>query len=216
MGVMKRIATGASIGRSRSGGGFVDVRFEAFLDRKGVLERIGAKRAKVLNRVGGFARTAMKRSIRAPLKSKKARTVVVGGKACYVPIGRGKVLDAATGQPVTTRMAQLAHLAMRDQLKSDGAGLPPRRGALDLLRKHIYYSYDEPTESVVIAPLVFTKQPPLIGASSVPELLEFGGKELFHAKGHAWTGTYSPHPFVRPILPLAEAKLAEEIERTPL
>lgn len=216
MGVMKRIATGVSIGRSRSAGGFLDVRFEAFLDRKGVIDRIGAKRAKVLNRVGGFARVTMKRSIRAPLRSKKARTVTIGGKQVFVPVGRGKVLDAATGQPVTTRMAQLAHLAMRDKLRSEGAGLPPRRGALDLLRKHIYYSYDEASESVVIAPLVFAKQPPLIGASSVPELLEFGGKEQFHAKGHSWTGTYSPHPYVRPVLPLAEEKLAQEIESVPL
>src|SRR5688572_14814676 len=105
MGVMKRIATGV---RGPSAGRFLDVRFDMFLDRKGVIDRIGAKRAKVLNRVGGFARTVMKRSIRPPLKSKKSRTVIVGGKACIVPIGRGKVLDAETMNPVTTRMAALA------------------------------------------------------------------------------------------------------------
>ena len=214
MGVMKRIATGVSPGRV--GRGFVDVRFEMFLDRQTVVDRINAKRRKVLNRVGGFSRVTMKRSIRAPLKGKKARTVVVSGKACYVPIGRGKVLDAQTGQPVRTQLAALAHLAMRDRMKSEGVGLPPRRGPLDLLRKHIYYSYDPASESVVIAPLVFAKQPPLIGAASVPELLEFGGQEMFHAKGQVWTGTYAPRPFVRPVMPLAQRKMAEEIESIPL
>lgn len=215
MGVMKRIATGVSPGRAGRGFG-ADVRFEMFLDRKTVTDRVSEKQRKVLNRVGGFARVTMKRSIRAPLRSKKARTVIVSGKACYVPIGRGKVLDAETGQPVTTRMAALAHLAMRDRLKSEGAGLPPRRGKLDLLRKHIYYSYDPESESVVIAPLVFAKQPPLIGAASVPELLEFGGREVFQGKGNSWIGTYSPRPFVRPVMPLALDKMAEEIDRIPL
>jgi hypothetical protein len=213
MGVMKRLATGV---RGPSAGRFVDVRFDMFLDRKGVMDRIGAKRAKVLKRVGGFARVTMQRSIRAPLKSKKSRTVTVGGKSLFVPIGRGMVLDAETGRPVTTRMAALAHVALREQKRSEGAGLPPRRGPLDLLRSKIYFSLDPATESVVIAPLVFAKQPPLIGASSVPELLEFGGKEIFRAKGHQWIGNYEPHPFVRPVLPLAEEKLAQEIESVPL
>jgi len=218
MGVMKRLAGGGGRGRfgSPSSAGFANVRFEMFLDRKTVMDRVDAKRLKVLNRVGGFARLTMKRSIRAPLKSKKARTVQVGDVLCYVPIGRGKVLDASTGKPVATRLAALAHLKMRDKVRSDGAGQPPRRGPLDLLRKHIYYSYDAASESVVIAPLVFLSQPPLIGAASVPELLEFGGQEIFSAKGHTWTGVYEPHPFVRPVLPKAEQKLAELIESVPL
>src|SRR4051812_41597691 len=183
MGVMKRIATGVT---GPSKGGFVDVRFDFFFDRQGIMDRIGKKQAKVLGRTGAYARTVMKNSIRAPLKSKKARTVMVGDKACFIPIGRGKVLDAETGQPVTTRLAALAHIAMRSQQKESGAGLPPRRGALDLLRKHIYFSLDMATESVVIAPLVFHSQPPLIGAASVPELLEYGGRETFRAKGNTW------------------------------
>lgn len=212
MGVAKRISTGV---RSASGG-FVNVRFDMFLDRKGVIDRVGKKKAKILNRVGGFSRTVMRRSIRAPLRGKKARTVMVGELACFVPLGRGKVLDAKTGQPVSTAVAAQAHLALRGKIRSEGAGLPPRRGPLDLLRKHIYYSLDPETESVVIAPLVFSRQPPMSGAKNVPELLEFGGKEFFQAKGASWVGTYSPHPFVGPVMPLAQQKMEQEIEAVPL
>lgn len=219
MGVMKRLlgsGRGFSSGRmrapamGRSALGHVD--FSLFLDRKVVMERIDAKTQRVLMRVGGFARTTMRNSIKHPRTGKKARTVNVNGRLLFVPRGRGKVLDAQTGAVVSTPLATRAHLVMRDRLRSEGANKPPRRGPLDLLRKHIYFAFEPESESVVIAPLVFGSQPSLIGVQNVPELLEFGGKEVF--RHHV--GTYAPHPYVRPVKPLAEQKMAEEIERIPL
>lgn len=214
MGVMKRLAgLGGRRGRSSGGasGALGRVDFNFFLDRKHIMDRVDAKTHKILMRVGGFARLTMKRSIRAKRSGKQARTVNVDGKMLYVPI-HGKVLDAGTGAIVSTPLAARAHLAMRDRLRSEGAGKPPRRGALDLLRKHIYFSLDPETESVVIAPLVFAKQPSLIGVQNVPELLEYGGREVFRH----FTGTYAPHPYVRPVRSLAEQKMAEQVEAIPL
>jgi hypothetical protein len=100
--------------------------------------------------------------------------------------------------------------------KSSEPGKPPRsrQGGL---RENIYFGLDEVTESVVIAPLRFQSQPKLIGAASVPELLEGGGGEMSERKdGTVSISEYAPRPFVAPQQQPAEQKLAQEIESTPL
>jgi hypothetical protein len=224
MGVMKRLA-GMGGARIRGVGGgralgpsgrIAQVDFKMFLDRKLVTDRIDAKSQKILMRTGGFGRLTMKRMIRARPTGKRSRTVNVDGRQLFIPNKGNRqermVRDAQTGAVVSTPLAARAHIAFRQQQLASGAGKPPHRGPLDLLRKHIYFSYDPTSESVVIAPLVFAKQPPLIGAQNVPELLEFGGREVFKH----YTGTYAPHPYVRPTKVLAEMKMAELTESIPL
>jgi len=189
----------------------IAVKFDMFVDRPGVMRAIAAKRRKVLGQAGAYARTAMQRQIRAPKGSKKARTVTVGGVPCLVPI-HGKVVDTRTGRPVAKHLADQARAAMAARWRDEGAGRPPRRGPTDLLRKNIFFGVDLPSESVVIGPRVFAKQPKLRGAKSVPELLNSGGVEIIMDR----PVTYEPRPYIETVLPVAARKLAELVEKVPL
>lgn len=187
------------------------VKFKMFVDRPGVMRAIDRKRLRVLSRVGAFAMTVMRRMIRAPKSSKRARTIDVNGRSYFVPM-RGKVLDARTRRPVTRAEAESARRAMALRLRSEGEGQPPRRGPTDLLRRNIFFGVDTDTESVVIGPRMFAKQPPLVGAVSVPELLEKGGIEIIMGK----RAKYGARPYAAPTLPIAERKFRELIESEPL
>lgn len=189
----------------------IHVSFKMFIDKPHVMGRISAKQRRVLAKAGGYARTAMKRQIRPPKRGKKARTVVVDGRPYFVPVA-GMVIDVGTGRKATTEQAKLAREAIAGRLKGEGAGKPPRRGPSDLLRKHIYFGLEEHGETVVIGPMKFGSQPRLVGASSVPELLEKGGGEYIGNK----LVKYDPHPFAKPTLPLATKKFHELIEKEPL
>lgn len=219
MGVMKRLATGGMprirTGRyGKSSDGF-HVDFSMFVDRKGVMERVDRKTLRVLSGTGAYARSSMRNSIRSHPTSKKSRTIQVGDVACFVP-PHGKVLDAKTGRPVTTRLAALAVVAFRARTRAEGVGKPPRRGATDLLRKRIFFGVEADTETVVIGPEMFAKQPSMIGATSVPQLLDQGGREQIRMGGMTFMANYEPRPFVAPQMPIAQKKMAELIESIPL
>jgi len=189
----------------------IHISFSMFLDRPGVMRRVDKKIQRVLAQTGAYARVAMQRQIRPAKRGKKARTILVGRQLLLVPI-YGKVVDAKTKRPVSKPLADAARRAMGQRLRSEGAGRPPRRGPTDLLRKHIYFGVEPNSETVVIGPMKFHRQPSLVGASSVPELLEKGGGEIV---GGVLT-KYEPHPFVQSTLPAAERKFRELIERVPL
>ncbi len=192
------------------------VSFSMFVDRKGVMDRVDAKNLKVLARTGAYVMRAMRNSIKtAPKKEKRLTVVSVHGINCKVPVF-GKVIDAATGRPVSYQTSIAARKKIGAINKSMGAGQPPRRGPTDLLRKRIFYGVETDTETVVIGPEKFTKQPELIGASSVPELLDKGGKEVFRFARDRFVADYEPRPFVAPLVPLAERTLERFIEETPL
>lgn len=220
MGVMKRLAGGGGMPRIRTGrygkasDGF-HVDFSMFVDRKGVMERVDRKTLRVLSGTGAYAMRSMRNSIKAQPKSKKSRTVVVGDVPCFVP-PQGKVLDARTGRPVTTRLAALAVNAFRERTRAEGVGRPPRRGPTDLLRKRIFFGVEADTETVVIGPEMFAKQPALVGATSVPQLLDQGGKEHVRIAGLSYLANYEPRPFVGPQMPIAQKRMAELIEEIPL
>lgn len=186
----------------------VHVDFKMFLDRAKVMKAIDRKRRRVLSKVGGFTRTAMQRSIKPAPKRKKPRTYLVRGVPCIVPF-RGKVTDSRTGRPVPRAIADEARVVASRQ-RTTGAGKPPRSRSGEL-RQHIYFGVDDKTESVVIGPMKFGKQPDLVNAASVPDLLNKGG-------GQRIAGSlvrYSAHPFVGPLLPLAEKKLSALVKSEP-
>lgn len=189
----------------------ISVDFKMFLDRKHVAKRIDRKTQRVLAKAGAYGRTAMKREIRPPKSGKKSRTVVVNGLAVIVPV-RGKVVDAKTQRPVSKAIADLARLAMAKRYKSEGAGKPPRRGPTDLLRKHIYFGLDPDGETVVIGPMLFSKQPPLVQVTTIPELLNKGGGQNIMGR----YVKYEPHPFTPRPAELAAKKLAELVKSEPL
>lgn len=192
------------------------VSFSMFVDRKNVMDRVDAKNLKVLSRTGAYVMRAMRNSIKpAPKKEQRKSVVVVRGINCKVPVF-GKVIDANTGAPVSHKVSIEARKKVATFNKSLGAGQPPRRGPTDLLRKRIFYGVETETETVVIGPEKFTKQPELIGAASVPELLDKGGKEVFHFARQRFIASYEPRPFVGPLVPLAEKTLERFIEDIPL
>ena len=70
------------------------------------------------------------------------------------------------------------------------------------------FTVDLVTYMVSVGPILFSKQPKLVGANKVPELLEFGGKE--HLKKELVQ--YEPRPFVAPALELSEKRMTALVE----
>lgn len=187
------------------------VKFEFFLDRKKVMDRLTKKQLRVLGQTGAFARTVMRRSIKPAKNSKRARTIVVDGQALFVP-QYGLVLDAKTMKPVRTALADEARRVMAAKQRSEGAGQPPR-SRTGLLKDHIYFAVDGDSEKVIIAPLVFKSQPRgLVKVESVPELLERGGwlrlKDVLVK--------YQPRPYVSPVRDVAVKKMRELVVKVKL
>lgn len=194
----------------------IHVNFKMFVDRPGIMAAVEKKRLKVLSRTGAYARTAMQRMIQPPKTGKKATRIVVRGVECIVPANGGYVLSAKTGKPVSKGLAIAAKTAWLKRRREQEPGRPPRRGPTDLLRQQIFFGVDTDTQSVVIGPRKFARQPKMVGTSSVPELLEVGGSELQKLFGKQVYVPYAPHPFVGPTLPIAERKFRELIETIPL
>lgn len=221
MGYMKRLAGGGSVPRIRTArygksfDGF-HVDFSMFVDRKTVTERVERKKLRVLARTGGYGMRTMRNSIKSHPTGKAKRTVVVNDVPCFIPPGQGKVLDARSGKPVTTRLAALAVLKFRKQTRNEGIGRPPRRGVTDLLRKRIFFGVEADEENVVIGPEMFAKQPQLFGAVSVPQLLDQGGAEAIRVGGINMIAQYEPRPFVAPALPPTREAMERFLVEIPL
>jgi hypothetical protein len=186
------------------------VKFDMFIDRKGILDAVADKEKRVLTKTGAFGRVVMKRQIRPPKAGRKLRTVVVAGRQFFVPTA-GRVIDVATGRPCSKAQAREARITLARQLK-EPAGSPPRRGPSDKLRKNIFFGVDPETASTVVGPLIFSKQPAGIMPPTVPEPLEFGGVK--NAGGQQVQ--YLPRPFVYPSLDPTEQKFRQLIETEPL
>jgi hypothetical protein len=207
----------------------INFRMKTFVNRPYVVRRINKWKLARLGRVGAYARGAMRKQIRPPLKGrgKKSRTVVIvpvpadmpnswrgpppSQIVCFVD-PQGMVINLANGRPVPVKVADKARMALRAGKKGQGEGKPPRRGPTDKLRKHIYFSIDVEHESVVIGPEPFAHQPVMPGRVSVPELLNKGGIEIIFGI----PVKYGPRPFIETILPPALGKLKQEIARHPV
>jgi hypothetical protein len=165
-----------------------------------------SKAERVLYKTGAYALQTIRRSIR-PAKKKKNQTVALGDRKFIVP-PRGLVLDAKTKKPVPKRLAATVRHALSASRQKETAGQPPRRGPKDTLRKAMKFSVDPKTFEVTAGPIVFSKQPQLVGASDVPELLEGGGSEKL--KGQIVK--YTPHPFITPAIETAKQRMAQLVE----
>src|SRR5215813_14187230 len=100
----------------------------------------------------------MRRSIRPAKRTKTLTPVEFSGRTFLVP-RIGKVLDAKTKRPVSTRDADKARHLLRQLIMHDAAGQPPRRGPADLLRSAMKFSVDLNSYTVSVGPTVFAKQP---------------------------------------------------------
>jgi hypothetical protein len=207
--------------------GRINFKVKAFVNRPGVIKKIGKWKLGQLSRVGAYGRGAMKKQIRPRPVGKKANSVLLTPTAaelppnwkgpivpiqCYVPPNGGKVLNAKTQRPVTRALAQRAWIETKLRDKGKGEGKPPRRGPTDKLRKHIYFAIDTANESVVIGPEPFPKQPQLVGRVSVPELLNKGGVEIIMGD----RVKYGPRPYVEPMLKVTLNKLRQNIAAKPV
>jgi hypothetical protein len=168
---------------------------------------ITSKAERVLFKTGAYALTTMRRNIRAAKKAKQFYTVQFGSRKFLVP-RVGKVLDAKTKRPVSALDAETARHLLKQQLTTEAAGQPPRRGPSDLLRELMKFTVDLTTYTVSAGPILFSKQPKLVGAQNVPELLEFGGGEyrkdqLVH---------YQPRPFIAPAVQTTQTRMEQLIE----
>lgn len=191
----------------------VNLKFEMFLDRPGVMARVDAWKLRILARTGGYGRTAMRRLFKPPLRARKQRNIFYGGHEYGVPL-KGLVRHVATGRPVTADFAKKLRIlySRRNRFSGKGVGQPPRRGPTDLLRKLTIFEMDRQHESVVIGPMPFDEQPPLVGAVSVPELLDKGGYEQIGKE----LVKYEPRPFVERTLPPTLRFLEKTIEKQPV
>lgn len=187
-----------------------NTRFRFFVDRPGVMQRVGRWKHATLSRVGAYGRGAMRNQIKPPLKNKRLRTVTINGRQYFVP-ARGMVIDVQTGRPANRQQADQARLAAFANLRGQGVGRPPRRGPTDKLRRFMDFGIDN-NETVVIGAWPFPKQPSLVGVVSVPELLNKGGGEFIGSQ----LVQYGPRPFVEPTLPPVARKMRQLVEQRPI
>jgi hypothetical protein len=207
--------------------GKINFKVKVFVDRPGVMAKIGKWKLGHLARAGAYGSGAMKKQIRPRAAGKRANTVVLTPTPAelpanwkgppremrlYVPPNGGAVLNAKTMKPVTRALATRAWIETKKRDKGKGVGKPPRRGPTDKLRRHIYFQVDIPKESVVIGPEPFPKQPKMVGRVSVPQLLNKGGIEIIMGD----RAVYGPRPYVETILNVTLKKLRENIAKNPV
>lgn len=70
-----------------------------------------------------------------------------------------------------------ARRSMRKRKGPSAVGSPPN-AHVGLLRKHVYFSYDRQSDSVVVGPayLEYDAQKAVLGGKTIPALLEYGGQ----------------------------------------
>lgn len=189
----------------------VTARFDLFVDRPGVLRDVDRWTAQILIRSGAYGRGVMRNKFRPPLVGKQSNSVVYQGRRYHVPRS-GLVREYHTGQPVATALAMEVRRAFWATKKGRGAGQPPRRGPTDLLRKFTDFGYDRRRQMTVVGPWPFPSQPKLVGAVSVPELLDKGGGEVIGGD----LVKYEPRPFVESTLAPTVRFMTQLIERSPV
>lgn len=202
-----------------------------------MLERVHGKQVRVMKRVGAYGRGALRRMIRPPKSDRGAtqslrtafggqirgRKVTIQSLAPWgkmqtldvaVPVeGFGRVIDLRTGKQVSAQDAANARRMLRIMQGREGAGKPPRRGPTDKLRRFMEFETIEKRGLVTsrIGAYDFKQQPRLVGAISVPDLLERGGYEEIAGQ----LVRYEPHPFVAVARESTIKKMEQLIAQTP-
>lgn len=150
-----------------------------FFDRTKVDRRLDRMRLRVHSKVGAFVRTEAKSSMR-PHRRKRMGELTPHELADY----RRLVAD-------WKRRGRPGKRPLRPLVRSK-PGEPPRSTG-GLLKKHIYFVFDQLTDSTVIGPAQ------LKGTSDdVPHKLEYGGRVDSRRMGRSYY--LEPRPFMRPAL----------------
>lgn len=221
------------------------VNFKMFVDRRNVKRAVGKWQHKVLSQTGAFGRTVMQRKLRKPFTSLGA---IRSNTVTFIPEGRERyehihdpkagepmtcwvgprlVHDTKTGKPVNRFAARRARHLVLKRKSQINARKPPRRGPTDKLHRFLFFGIDRKTQSVVIGPMPFRQQPRMVGAVSVPELLNDGGGEyvkdyysLTHsdqlATGKDVLVKYYPHPYVDVVMPTVRGRMNTIIKNNPI
>ena len=114
-----------------------------------------------------------------------------------------KSVDSATRRVLSKFGAfvrQRARTSIRNRKGASPPGQPPY-SHVGLLRKFIFFAYDQPRQSVVIGPVL------LRGESDAPKLLEHGGDVVRRTKHKARRMHYRPRPFMGPAFQKEKAAL---------
>lgn len=157
-----------------------------------LLNYVRQRSIRILYRTGGWGLTYMRRLIRqAPKRDRGLRTVEVDGKEYYVPFG-GRVYDAKTGRPARQSQADRARPLAIAKSRGHGAGRPPR-SRTGLLKNKMAFAVDEQRLIVTVGTQTLPNQPQLVGAVSVPQLLDQGGGEFIAG----FLAVFAPRPFVQ-------------------
>lgn len=119
------------------------------------------------------------------------------------------------GRRIVQRSMRKAGKSPRTRVSRPGQ--PPRYHT-KTLRQLILFGSDGNAKSVVIGPkLIRTGNTgKLSGASTVPQLLEQGGRQVVKQQKRRKTYTYLPRPFIDPALEPTAAFMAKAMEQTKL
>ena len=173
----------------------IDVKFEMFIDRRVVADRIGKKKLRVLGRTGGFTRKAMKRSMRKARKPRVKWVEVAGENGERLLVYRSGAVRTGSGRFVSREKAaaarQQARKSRKKRFDSGGSapGEPPRYRSKEL-RDKIFFGVDANEESLVVGPLRFG------GTGNVPQLLNEGGRVKHTLPGgETAIANYLPRPY---------------------
>ncbi len=99
---------------------------------------------------------------------------------------------------------QRARSLIRPRKRSARPGEPPS-SHLGLLRRFIYFGYDQGKKSVVIGPAKLNQRNPY-GDTTVPEVLEVGGTVTPGSGKHKETRRYRGNPYMGPALEAEKSK----------
>lgn len=181
--------------------GTVQWRMSMYVDRPGVMKRLGAWQHMILSRSGAYGQGVfMKKLGRPPLVGRQVdRKVIVNGRLLLVQKS-GLVVDEATRRPVKSADAIQARQEWLRRFiaykTGKGEGRPPRLGPTGKLQRYNDFGIDH-NDTVVMGTVPFKKQPELVKAVTVPDLLNAGGGERIAGQ----LVKYGPRPFVEVSLP---------------
>lgn len=178
----------------------IKVRFSLYVDRPGVMSRLGKWQHMILSRTGAYGRGVIQKKFRPPLKGKQTdRNVIING-VVYRVQANGPVLDRSTGRPARRAEAQQAREEWLRRFiagkRGKGEGRPPRIGPTGKLKKFTDFGIDH-NDTAVMGSVPFSSQPPLVKAVTVPDLLNAGGAERIAGQ----LVQFGPRPYVEVSLP---------------
>ena len=164
-----------------------DVRFEGFkemfFDRRAVRRAVDRARQKALSKAGAFVRTAARSRIRP---------------ARQMSLGEMTSEERAAHQKYTRIARQKGRPPPKRPRASSKPGESPR-SQTGLLKRFIFFGYDQATDTVVIGPAK------LGGRKNAPEVLEYGGHVTLKSGRDAFI---EPRPYMGPAL-------EQELDRLP-